>query len=271
VAPEEIENLVTRPLESALSAAPGIYRVNSTSAEGSSNIRLLFDWSINLDEAANEIRTRLDRVRGSLPEGVLPPTIFKFDTSQFPIMYLAVSGDRDPRELRTFLEKDIQPRLERIPGVAAVDIRGGLRREIQVTLSTEKLRSYNLSVNQIVNVLRQENQNRPVGPMDEGKYEVLLRTQGEFKDVKQIRNVVVAARGGVPVYLKDLAEVADTHEEIRQIVRVDDKPGIRFSIRKQSGANTVTVAEKVREELARLEKGVPGDKSLADLRLVEFH
>jgi hydrophobic/amphiphilic exporter-1 (mainly G- bacteria), HAE1 family len=258
VAPEEIENLVTRPLESALSAAPGIYRVNSSSSEGSSNIRLLFDWDINLDEAANEIRTRLDRVRGSLPEGVLPPTIFKFDTSQFPIMYLAVSGDRDPRDLRTLLEKDIQPRLERVPGVAAVDIRGGLRREIHVTLSTEKLRSYNLSVNQIVNVLRAENQNRPVGPMDEGRYEVLLRSQGEFKNVEQIRNVVITSRGGVPVYLKDIAEVADTHEEIREIVRVDDKPGVRFSIRKQSGANTVTVAEKVQEELKRLEKSFPG-------------
>jgi hydrophobic/amphiphilic exporter-1 (mainly G- bacteria), HAE1 family len=258
VAPEEMENLVTRPLEASLSAAPGIYRINSNSSEGSSNIRIQFDWDVDLDEAANEIRTRLDRVRGTLPEGVLPPTIFKFDTSQFPIMFLAVSGDRDARELRTLLEKDIQPRLERVPGVAAVDIRGGLRREIHVTLSVEKLRSYNLSVNQIVNVLRLENQNRPVGPMDEGKYEVLLRTQGEFQDVEQINNVVVASRGGVPVYMKDIAEVADTHEEIRQIVRVDDKPGVRFSIRKQSGANTVTVAEKVREELKRLEKSFPG-------------
>jgi HAE1 family hydrophobic/amphiphilic exporter-1 len=258
VAPEEMENLVTRPLEASLSAAPGIYRFNSTSSEGSSNIRIQFDWGVNIDEAANEIRTRLDRVRGVLPEGVLPPTIFKFDTSQFPIMFLGVSGDKSPRELRTLLEKDIQPRLERVPGVAAVDIRGGLRREIQVTLSTEKLRSYNLSVNQIVNVLRRENQNRPVGPMEEGKYEVLLRTQGEFKDVAQINNVVVASRGRVPIYLKDIAQVADTHEEIRQIVRIDDKPGVRFSIRKQSGANTVTVAEKVRAELKVLEKAFPG-------------
>jgi HAE1 family hydrophobic/amphiphilic exporter-1 len=258
VAPEEMENLVTRPLEASLSAAPGIYRINSTSSEGSSGIRLQFDWGINIDEAANEIRTRLDRTRGTLPEGVLPPTIFKFDTSQFPIMFLAVSGDRDPRELRTLLEKDIQPRLERVPGVAAVDIRGGLRREIQVTLSVEKLRSYNLPVNQIVNVLRQENRNRPVGPMEEGNYEVLLRTHGEFQDVEQMRNVVVASRNGVPIYLKDIANVSDTHEEIRQIVRVDDKPGVRFSIRKQSGANTVLVAQKVREELKVLEKAFPG-------------
>lgn len=262
VAPEEMENLVTRPLEASLSAAPGIYRINSTSSEGSANVRIQFDWGVNIDEAANEIRTRLDRTRGVLPEGVLPPTVFKFDTTQMPIMSLAVSGtqNQDARALRTLLEKDIQPRLERVPGVAAVDIRGGLRREIHVTLSTEKLRSYNLSVNQLVNVLRNENRNRPVGPMEEGKYEVLLRTQGEFQDVKEIENVVVASRGGVPIYLKDVAQVKDTHEEIRQMVRIDDKPSVRFSIRKQSGTNTVTVAEKVREELARLEKAFPGIK-----------
>lgn len=258
VASEEMENLVTRPLEASLSSAPGIYRISSTSAEGSSNIRLSFDWSVNLDEAANEVRTRIDRTRGVLPDDVEPPMIFKFDTTQFPIIFLAVSGDKDPRELRTLLEKDIQPRLERLPGVAAVDIRGGLRREIHVKPSLEKLRSYNLSVSQITNILRRENLNRPVGPVDEGKYEVLVRSQGEFENVDQIRNVVVASRGGIPIYLKDIAQIDDTHEEIRQIVRIDDKPGIRFSIRKQSGANTVTVAERVRQEIGTLQKSFPG-------------
>jgi HAE1 family hydrophobic/amphiphilic exporter-1 len=259
VAPEEMENLVSRPLESALSAAPGIYRLTSISSEGSSSVRIQFDWDVNIDEAADEIRTRLDRVRGVLPEGTLPPTMFKFDVSQFPIMYLAVSGgNRDARALRTLLEKDIQPRLERVPGVAAVDIRGGLRREIHVTLQTEKLQSYNLSVNQVVNILRNENQNRPVGPVEEGKYEVLLRTQGEFKNVGEINNIIVTARGGTPIYLRDIAQVEDTHEEIRQHVRIDDKPGVRFSIRKQSGSNTVQVAERVRDELAKLEKAFSG-------------
>ncbi len=257
VAPEEVENLITRPLEASISSAPGIYRISSNSSEGSSNIRVSFDYNVNLDEAANEIRTRVDRMRGALPDDAEPPTIYKFDTTQFPIMFLAVSGDKDPRELRTLLEKDIQPRLERLPGVAAVDIRGGLRRQIHVKPSIEKLRSYNLSVNQITNILRLENRNRPVGPMDEGKYEVLVRSQGEFNNVEEVRNVVVASRGGVPIYLKDVAEVTDTHEEIRQMVRIDDKPGIRFSIRKQSGANTVTVAARVREEIERLQKSFP--------------
>ncbi len=257
VAPEEVENLVSRPLEESLSSAPGVYKINSTSSEGQSTVRVTFDWGTNLDEAANEIRTRVDRVRGSLPEDVEPPTIFKFDLSQFPILYLAVAGDRDPRDMRTFIEEEIQPRLERVPGVAAVDIRGGLRREIHVTLSTEKLRSYNVSVNQVVDILRRENQNRPVGQMDEGKYKVLLRTEGEFKSMDQIRNVVVTSRDGVPIYMKDVADVSDSYEEITQIVRIDDKPGIRLAIRKQSGSNTVTVADRVKEEITRIQKTYP--------------
>jgi HAE1 family hydrophobic/amphiphilic exporter-1 len=257
VAPEEVENLVTRPMEAALSSAPGVYRINSTSSEGSSSVRVNFEWGVNLDEAANEIRTRVDRVRGSLPEEVEPPTIFKFDVSQFPILFLAISGDKDPREMRTFIEDEIQPRLERVPGVAAVDVRGGVRREIHINLSIDKLRSYNLSVNQINDILRRENQNRPVGPMDEGKYEVLLRTAGEFQNVEEVRNVVVASRDGVPIYLRDVAEVSDTHEEIRQLVRVDDRPGIRVSIRKQSGANTVDVVDRVQQEVERIHKTFP--------------
>lgn len=257
VAPEEVENLVTRPLEAALTSAPGVYRINSTSSEGTSSVRVEFDWSVDIDEAANEVRTRVDRVRGALPEGAQPPAIFKFDTNQFPIMFLAVSGNLDPRTMRTFLEEDIQPRIERVPGVAAVDIRGGLRREIHVTLANEKLRSYNLPVATVVNALRRENQNRPVGPMTEGRYEVLLRSQGEFRNVDEIRNVIVATRNSVPVYLRDVAQVEDTHEEIRQIVRIDDKPGIRFSVRKQSGANTVEVASNVRAEIDRIQKAFP--------------
>jgi HAE1 family hydrophobic/amphiphilic exporter-1 len=133
-----------------------------------------------------------------------------------------------------------------------------LRREIHVKPSLEKLRSYNISVVQITNILRRENMNRPVGPVDEGKYEILVRSQGEFDNVEQIRNVVVTSRGGIPIYLKDVAEIEDTHEEIRQIVRIDDKPGVRFSIRKQSGTNTVTVAARVREEIAQLQKSFAG-------------
>jgi HAE1 family hydrophobic/amphiphilic exporter-1 len=257
VAPEEIENLITRPVEQAVSSAPGIERVSSTSSEGQSRVRVNFEWGTNLDEAANEVRTRLDRLRNILPEDAATPSLFKFDVSQSPILWMAVSADRDLRELRQFVEDQILYRIERVPGVAAVDLRGGLLREIHVDLSLEKLKAYNLSVAQVVDVIRQENLNEPVGPVLEGEFELLLRTHGEFLGVEEIRNVVLTVRDGVPIYVKDVAAVEDSFEEIRQTGRVDGKPAIRLAVRKQSGANTVEVADAVREEIDRLHRDFP--------------
>lgn len=258
VGPEEIETIVTRPIERALASAPMVDRITSNSSEGSSQVRVMFDWGTNLDEAANEIRTRIDRARGQLPPEVEPPTLYKYDFSQFPIMFLALSGDMDPRALRQFAEDEIQYRLERIPGVAAVDIRGGLRREIHVDLMLEKIKSLDLSLSQVVNAIRAENMNLPVGPVNEGKYELLLRTQGEFENVDQLRNMVVAVRNSVPVYIKDIAYVDDSFEEIRSVVRIDGRPGIRLFIRKQSLTNTVEVSDRVHAELEKINRELPG-------------
>jgi hydrophobic/amphiphilic exporter-1 (mainly G- bacteria), HAE1 family len=258
VAPEEMENLVARPLEEALSSAPGVKEISSSSSEGMANVRVSFEHGVNLDEAANELRSRLDRRRGTLPEDMLPPVMFKFDVSQFPIMFLTVaSPDMDARELRTFVEKQIQYRLERVPGVAQFMVRGGLRREIHVNLDVAKLRSLNISVSDVVNVIRRENQNRPVGPVHEGNYQVLLRSQGEFRSVDEIQNVVVATRNGVPVTIREVATVEDAHEDILQKVSVDGEAAVRLFVYKQSGANTVTVSDGVWREIERIHRDYP--------------
>lgn len=255
VAPEEMENLVARPLEEAFAAAPGVEEITSSSTEGTANIRISFVYGTNLDEAANELRIRLDRRRSSLPEDMQPPVMYKFDVSQYPIMFLTVAAsDMDPRELRHFTEKQIQYRLERVPGVAQFTVRGGLRREIHVDLNLEKLRALNLSVADVVRIVREENINRPVGPVREGRFEVLLRTQGEFQNLDQIRNLVVATRGSVPVYLRDIASVEDSHEEVRQLVSVDGSPAVRLFVYKQSGANTVEVSDAVWKEVDQIHR-----------------
>jgi HAE1 family hydrophobic/amphiphilic exporter-1 len=146
VGPEEMETLVTRPMERSLASVPDIERITGSSSEGSATVTIAFEWGTNLDEASAEIRTRLDRLRGALPEDADAPTLFKFDPSQFPILYMAIAGDRDPRELRQFVEDQMQYRLERVPGVAAADISGGLRRQILVELDLEKLLAYDISV-----------------------------------------------------------------------------------------------------------------------------
>jgi HAE1 family hydrophobic/amphiphilic exporter-1 len=270
VGPEEIETIISRPMERTLTSAPGVDRITSTSSEGSSSIRVMFTWGTNLDEAANEIRARIDRIRGTLPPEVEPPTLYKFDASQSPIMFLSLSGDMDPRTLRQFAEDEIQYRIERVPGVAAVDVRGGLKREIHVDLVLEKIRALDLSLAQVVSAIRAENMNLPVGPVNEGRYELLVRTQGEFQNIDQIRNMVVAVRNGVPVYVKDIAFVDDSWEEVRSLVRIDGRPGIRMSVRKQSGSNTVEVADNVNKELDRINRELPGVSVIATMDSAKF-
>ena len=242
VAPEEIESLITRRIEETVGSAPGVEEVTSASVEGFSRVFVSFQWGADLNEAADELRTRLERVAGALPDGSDPPRLFKFDTSQMPIMFLAVAADMDPRQLRRFSEEEVKYRLERVPGVGQVDVRGGQRREIHVNLALDKLRGLNLAVNDVVSVLRRENANLPVGPVQEGNYELLLRTQGEFQSVDQIQNLVLTTRRGIPVYMRDVAEIEDSWEDERQIVRINGQAGIRLTVQKQSGANTADVA-----------------------------
>lgn len=260
VGPLEMEELVTRPLEQAVSAVAGLEEVSSTSFEGSSNVRLNFTWGTDLNEAADDVRTRIDRVRGRLPEDADPPTIFKADSNAFPIMQIGVAGDYDRVTLREMAQNDLSPRLERVPGVASVTVGGGLRRQIHVDLSKEKTTALDLSVDRVINLLRVENQNIPLGEIDEGDMTYLLRSQGQFENIEQIRNLVVQTKAGVPVYLRDIADVKDSTEDIRQLVRINGVPGIQMQIVKQSGQNTVKIAEGIRAEIDRINKDTPGVK-----------
>ena len=258
VGPLEMEESITRPIEQAVSAVAGLEQINSTSAEGSSTVRLNFAWGSDLNEAADEVRTRLDRVRGRLPEDADAPTIFKFDANASPIVWIGVEGDFDPVTLREISQNDLSPRLERVVGVAAVDVSGGLRRQIRVDLSKEKITALDLPVDRVVSVLRTENQNIPIGEIDEGDRTYLLRSQGQFSSIDEIRNLVILTKGGIPVYLRDLADVYDGTEDVRSTVRINGKPGLRMQVTKQSGENTVGVAQRVKAEVERINREVNG-------------
>jgi hydrophobic/amphiphilic exporter-1 (mainly G- bacteria), HAE1 family len=262
VGPLEMEELVTRPIEQAVSAVAGLQQVNSSSQEGRSQVRLNFGWGADMSEAADEVRTRLDRVRGRLPEDADPPQIFKFDSNAFPIIQLAVQGDYDPVTLREIAENVLSPRLERVAGVAAVTVNGGLRRQIHIELSKEKTTALNLSVDRVVQTLRTENQNIPLGEVTQGDATYLVRSQGQFTSLDDIRNLVVLTRQGVPVYLRDIADVVDATEDRRQFLRIDGKPGVRLQVNKQSGENTVTVAQGIKAEMERINREVSGTRVL---------
>src|SRR6187399_962444 len=249
VGPLEMEELVTRPIEQAVSAVPGLIRVNSSSSEGSSQVQLNFDWGRDLSDAADEVRTRLDRVRGRLPEDADPPTIFKFDSNSQAIVQLGIEGEYDPVTLRGLAENEIAPRFERVDGVAAVTVGGGLRRQIHIDLSKEKIQALNLSVTQVVQSIRQENQNTPLGEIYQGNATFLVRSQGQFQSIEDIRNLVVLTRQGVPVYMRDIADVQDSTEQRRSFMRINGNSAVQLQIQKQSGKNTVAVVDEVRKEL----------------------
>jgi HAE1 family hydrophobic/amphiphilic exporter-1 len=260
VGPLEMEELITRPLEQAVTAVPGIVRVTSSSSEGNSQVQLNFEWGSDLSEAADEVRTRVDRMRGRLPEDADPPTIFKFDSNQLPVAQIGIEGDFDPVTLREIAQNEIAPRFERVDGVAAVTVNGGVRRQIHVELSKEKITALNLSVTQVVNTLRSENQNTPLGEIYSGDAMYLVRSQGQFQNLEDIRNIVVMTRDSVPVYMRDIAEVKDTTEQRRSFMLINGKPGVQIQVQKQSGKNTVAVAAAVRREVERVNNEVPGIK-----------
>jgi HAE1 family hydrophobic/amphiphilic exporter-1 len=254
VGPQEIETLLTEPIEEAVSAVQGIEEVTSTSVEGISNVRLSFHWGTNLDVAADDVRTRLDRIRNRLPEDAAAPAVRKFDLTAQPIIFLAVSGDLSPLELRRIADDEISYRLERLPGVASVDVRGGLTREIRVEVDRQKLVALGLTLDQVSAALARENQNVAAGELQRLDRDLGLRVAGEFQSLDEVADTTVTARNGQPVRVRDLGKVVDTHSDVTQQVLIDGVPSLRLALQKQSGTNTVQVAQAVVDEVAALNK-----------------
>ncbi|MBA2663897.1 MAG: efflux RND transporter permease subunit [Bradymonadaceae bacterium] len=266
--PEEIETLITRPIEQAVSTVEGIESLEGFSAEGRSRVALRFVWGTNLDSALNDVRAAIERVKMRLPDEADDPVVFKFDLNSFPIIFLALSGEMSEPELRQLAERQLAPRLERVEGVASVNVRGGVKRQIHVLLDSERLRAYNLAAVSVVDALRTENQNVPAGQLEQYDENVLIRILGENVDPLDLHDIIVATKrdeGGrqVPVFLRDVARVVDTFEDPNNIVRINGVPGIRVSVSKQSGVNTVEVAERVRNELVFINRDYEGRAHLA--------
>jgi len=255
--PEEIEELVTRPIEEAMSAVPGAEEVTSISSEGSSSVRVMFAWGTDLDAAANDIRDRLDRVIPRLPDDADRPRLRKFDLASFPVLILGASSGLDPIQMRRIIDEQVKHRIERVPGVAALDIWGGLEREIHVNLDPGKIKALGLPLDVILRRIREGNVNLPAGSIDRGNLEVTIRTPGEYTSLDEVAETVVAVREGVPIRLRDVADVEDSWQKITRIVRIDGRPGLRLSISKQSGKNTVEVAQAVLKEIERINRDLP--------------
>ncbi|MBV7328659.1 efflux RND transporter permease subunit [Chloroflexi bacterium TSY] len=252
--PEEIEDTVTSLMEEEFSALPGIDEVNSQTFEGLSNIILVFELDVSIDEASQDVRDKVSVLRRQLPSDAEEPVIRRFNPSDNPILRFGVadtSGEFTPATLRKWVEDNIQIPLQRVPGVAAVDVAGGEVRQIQVNLDLQAMEARRIVPQQVVNSLRSENLNIPGGSVTSEGRKLLIRTPGNFQSVAALEDVIVAQRN-TPVYLRDVATVVDGFEERDIITRLNGEESISISIRKQSGSNTLAVAEGVKEALEEI-------------------
>ncbi|MDX1638962.1 MAG: efflux RND transporter permease subunit [Balneolaceae bacterium] len=260
VAPEDIETLITRPIEEQVGSISGVRRVRSISNQGASVVKLKFNWGTDLYVAESDVRKELDFVRRTIPDDAEQPIVFSYDPNQEPIIVLTLTSDiRSPREIRTIAKQRLEQRLERIPGVASSETSGGFERQINIDISNEQMRSYNLSISEIAGKLEQENIQVPAGELIEGRTIYSLRTIGEFENVDQIRNTIIAVRNGEPLRLDDVAEVEDGVAQPIGNVHVDRKDGVIINVYRQSDANVVTTANAVVNSLDDLEQMLPGD------------
>ncbi len=260
--PETVENLVTRVLERSLSGVQGLSTMTSNSSEGSSFIRMEFAWGTNLDSAVNSIRDKLDAARRSLPDDVDAPTINRFDSSSFPIMRLVMRGARSVEELRAIADEVVQPRLEQAAGVASVGVSGGRTAIVRADVSQNRLEAYGLTITGIATALAAQNVQLGAGSMAEGGVNYTLKTTGDFRSVEEIADAVVAYRGGRGIRMADVAEVYRGWVDQASFVEVNGESGVSLSVRKESGSNSVKVADAVYAKMEELGRLLPPGVSL---------
>jgi len=255
--PVVMERLVTQIVEEIVATVPGVEELTSESSEGSSRVRVRFNWGVDIDTAAIDVQAQLEDEINELPDDVQRPRVSKFDVASFPVVIMGISSPLDPVELTRIIEKHLRFRLARIPGVAQVDTWGQYSREIRIELDPSKINALGIPLNDILNAPRDANLDLPAGTINQGKYQVTLRAPAEFLNLQQIRNTVVAKREGGFITLGQIAEIRDTYEKRSRITRLNGNAGLNIAIRKQPSANTVDVAAGVLAEIEEINRDFP--------------
>lgn len=255
--PEEIENLITKPLEQVIVTIENIDTISSISNEGSSILLLQFNFNTDMDNATLQMREKIDMIKGYLPEGTSSPVVMKLDPNSMPIMQLAISSKGDIYTTQKIAEDVIQPRIERIEGTASANVYGGLEREVEIVLKEEMLKGFNLNSKYVAQILQAENLNLPGGTVMKGSNELTVRTVGEFKSVEEIRNVTIPLAKGGTVRLRDIADVNLVNKEQSSVTKLNGQDVVQIAVMKQSDGNTVNVAKKVNDELDKIRAEYP--------------
>jgi len=255
----DVESEVTKDIEDVLITISGLDKLTSLSKDGLSIVTCVFEWGTDLDAATNDVRDKLDLVRGELPDDAEEPIIFKFGSSMMPVVVLGVMAKESYPQLYYLADKKISDELKRVPGVGTVYVEGGQERQINVYLDPDKLHLYGISPEEIRQKISAENLNLPAGKLKLGRYEYQLRVPARFSDPSQIGDIILRRDKGRVLYLRDVATIEDSYKETFEKAWINGQEGIALSVMKQSGANTVFVANAVKKKLEQIKKGLPSD------------
>jgi hydrophobic/amphiphilic exporter-1 (mainly G- bacteria), HAE1 family len=261
--PETVEREVSRRIEEAVNPIAGVNHVSSTSREGVSQVAVEFELGVSPDRAGQDARTKIAAIRGDLPAGMEDPIIEKYDIGGMPIVSLAVRSTSLPsRELTTLVDRTVKRRLENISGVGKIDLVGAVTREIVIEIKPDRLESLSMGVDEVMAGLRAENIDLPLGRMNRASIEAPLRVEGKAKSVSEFRKMVVGTRGGRPVTLGEVADVTDGVEEVRSMAFVNGTPAVALDVLKQTGANSVGVADAIKREAAAMQPDLPAGTTI---------
>ncbi|NMH28688.1 efflux RND transporter permease subunit [Flavobacterium silvaticum] len=252
--PAEVENTVTRKIEDAVGSLELVKKVESKSYESLSLVMVTLEAEADADYSLNDAQRKINAIEKDLPEDVDPPSLTKFSISDLPVMTLGATANMDEVKFYDLLDKKIEPILARVNGVAQVTLVGGQEREIQVSLDQEKLKGYGLSIPAVQQVILSSNLDFPTGNLQTRESKMLIRLSGKYKNVQEMRNLVVSSKNGIQIRLGDIADVQDAQKQVEKISRVDQKSAIAIQIIKQTDANAVTLSEDVKAAIAKIEK-----------------
>ena len=256
---EDVETNVTRPLEDVLNTTENIKKITSSSKDGISIIILEFNYGSDMMLIMNDVRDKLDLISSSMPDGSSDPMLLKFSTDMLPVMILSATAKESSDALYKILDDEIAAPLNRIPGVGTVSISGAPQREVQVNVFPEKLEAYNIPLEQIAQIIAAENVNIPAGDLNVGSQNYMLRLQGEIAESNELNNMVIGNSQGQSIYLKDVAIVKDTVQSNVMESYTNGMRSASIMIQKQTGANTVDIANAVKELLPQYQNNLPPD------------
>jgi len=252
---QDVEETVTKPIETAIATVKNIKNLKSESMENASLILVEFNWGTNLDFAAQDLRDMIDQIADYLPADVSRPLVMKFSLAQMPILMYGVTGPEDTYQLRKILEDEVESKLKQLSGVASVMVMGGDELEKQIIVDKAKLEQYNISIDEVVQIVAAGNINMSAGYIQKRKTDILLRTVAQYRSIDEIQNLPIRiTEKGNTIYLKDIALVEDGYKEKRYYIRTNKKPTAMMMISKESGANTITVANVVKKELTQIQE-----------------